>query len=96
MGAEGAPSLSVNDSAVSLKGQKLDGLDNLTDNDMQNGVAYHNFCTVVVTINLVAGENTIVLTSGANGVNVDKIMIETTIALEFSRTNNLSRPSSHN
>lgn len=96
LGAEGAPSLSVNDSAVSLKGQKLDGLDNLTDNDMQNGVAYHNFCTVVVTINLVAGENTIVLTSGSSGVNVDKLMIETTIALEFSRTNNLSRPSSHN
>ena len=96
MGAEGAPSISVNDSAVSLEGKKLDGLDNLTQNDMQNGVAYHNFCDIVITINLVAGENTIVLTSGSNGVNVDKLMIETTIALEFSRTNNLSRPSSHN
>lgn len=95
LGAEGAPSLSVNDSAVSLKGKKLDGLDNLTQNDMQNGVAYHNFCDIVIMINLVAGENTIVLTSGSKGVNVDKIMIETTIALEFSRTNNLSRPSSH-
>lgn len=95
LGEEGAPSLSFNGSAVSLDGQKLDGLDNLTQNDMQNGVAYHNFCDIVITINLVAGENTIVLTSGSKGVNVDKIMIETNIALEFSRTNNLSRPSSH-
>lgn len=95
LGAEGAPTLSVNNSAVSLEGKKLDGLDNLTQQDMQNGVAYHNFCDIVITINLVAGENTIVLTSGTKGVNVDKIMIATTTALEFSRTNNLSRPSAH-
>ena len=54
LGAEGAPTLSVNNSAVSI-----------------------------------------VLTSGSKGVNVDKIMIATTTALEFSRTNNLSRPSAH-
>lgn len=95
LGAEGAPTLSVNNSAVSLEGKKLDGLDNLTQQDMQNGVAYHNFCDIVITINIVAGENTIVLTSGTKGVNVDKIMIATTTALEFSRTNNLSRPSAH-
>ncbi len=95
LGSEGAPTLTVNDAAVSLEGKTLTGLDGLTQNDMQNGVAYHNFCNVEITIDIKAGENNIVLTSGSKGCNVDKIMIETNAELVFARTNNSSRPASH-
>lgn len=62
---------------------------------MQNGVAYHNFTEVEITINIVAGENTVVLTSGSKGCNVDKIMITTDAQLTFNKTNNSQRPGSH-
>lgn len=95
LGAEGAPALAVNGTAVSLEGKKLTGLDGLTQADMENGVAYHNFCEIEITVDLKAGENTIVLTSGSKGCNVDKIMIATSGTLEFSKTNNSQRPASH-
>ena len=91
LGAEGAPALSVNGAAVSLAGKPLEGLNGLTLPDMQNGVAYHHFTEVEITINIVAGENTVVLTSGSKGCNVDKIMITTDAKLEFVRTNNSDR-----
>lgn len=91
LGAEGAPALSVNGAAVSLAGKTLEGLNGLTLPDMQNGVAYHHFTEVEITINIVAGENTVVLTSGSKGCNVDKIMITTDAKLEFVRTNNSDR-----
>lgn len=91
LGAEGAPALSVNGAAVPLAGKTLEGLNELTLPDMQNGVAYHNFTEVKITINIVAGENTVVLTSGSKGCNVDKIMIDTDAKLEFVRTNNFDR-----
>lgn len=91
LGAEGAPSLKVNGADISLEGKQLDGLDNLTLEDMQSGVAYSNFSEVEITVNLVAGENTVVLTSGAKGCNVDKIMIETSNTLTFTKTNNSDR-----
>ena len=95
LGAEGAPVLSVNDAKVSLEGKKLKGLDNLTQQDMENGVAYHNFCEIEITIDIKAGENTVVLSSGKKGCNVDKIMLTTDGVLEFSKTNNSQRPGSH-
>ncbi len=95
LGAEGAPVLSVNDAKVSLEGKKLTGLDNLTQQDMENGVAYHNFCEIEITIDIKAGENTVVLSSGTKGCNVDKIMLTTDGVLEFSKTNNSQRPGSH-
>ncbi len=95
LGTDGAPTLAVNGTAVSLAGNTLKGLDGLSQADMQNGVAYHNFTEVEITINIVAGENTVVLTSGSNGCNVDKIMITTDAQLTFTRTNNLQRPGSH-
>lgn len=95
LGAEGAPTLTVNDAAVSLEGKTLTGLDGLSQNDMQNGVAYHNFCEIEITIDIKAGENTVVLTSGSKGCNVDKIMIETDAQLSFTKTNNSARPASH-
>lgn len=88
---DGAPTLKVNNADISLEGKKLEGLSDLTQGDMQSGVAYSNFTDVELTINLVAGENTVVLTSGAKGCNVDKIMVETTIELSFVKTNNSSR-----
>lgn len=91
LGAEGAPALSVNGAAVPLAGKTLEGLNGLTLPDMQNGVAYHHFTEVEITINIVAGENTVVLTSGSKGCNVDKIMITTDAKLEFVRTNNSDR-----
>lgn len=91
LGAEGAPALSVNGAAVPLAGKTLEGLKGLTLPDMQNGVAYHHFTEVEITINIVAGENTVVLTSGSKGCNVDKIMITTDAKLEFVRTNNSDR-----
>lgn len=91
LGAEGAPALSVNGAAVPLAGKTLEGLNGLTLPDMQNGVAYHHFTEVEITINIVAGENTVVLTSGSKGCNVDKIMIDTDAKLEFVRTNNFDR-----
>lgn len=95
LGAEGAPVLTVNGEAVSLEGKTLAGLNDLTQDDMQNGVAYHNFCEIEITIDLVVGENTVVLTSGEKGVNVDKIMIKTDAELTFEKTDNSSRPASH-
>jgi len=95
LGSEGAPTLKVNDADVSLAGKTLEGLDGLSMTDMQNGVAYHNFSEIELTIDIKAGENTIVLISGSKGCNVDKIMIETTAELTFTRTNNSARPSSH-
>lgn len=95
LGTDGAPTLAVNGTAVSLAGNTLKGLGGLSQADMQNGVAYHNFTEVEITINIVAGENTVVLTSGSNGCNVDKIMITTDAQLTFTRTNNLQRPGSH-
>lgn len=92
---EGAPTLTVNNAPVSLEGQTLAGLENLTQADMQNGVAYHNFCEIVITVDLVAGDNSIVLTSGSKGCNVDKIMIKTDVELTFEKTDNSSRPSNH-
>lgn len=95
LGEEGAPTLTVNGTAISLEGKKLDGLDDLTQDDMSSGVAYSNFTEVTLTVTLKAGENVIVLTSGSKGCNVDKIMIETATQLSFVNTNNSSRPSSH-
>lgn len=94
LGKDGAPTLAVNGAAVSLTGT-LPGLNGLSQDDMQNGVAYHHFAEVEITINIVAGENTVVLTSGSKGCNVDKIMITTDAQLTFTRTNNLQRPGSH-
>ena len=94
LGTPGAPALSVNGAAVTLTGT-LPGLNGLSQDDMQNGVAYHHFAEVEITINIVAGENTVVLTSGSKGCNVDKIMITTDAQLTFTRTNNLQRPGSH-
>ncbi len=95
LGTEGAPTLSVNGADVSLAGKTLPGLSGLSQDDMQNGVAYHNFTEVEITINIVAGENTVVLTSGSKGCNVDKIMITTDAQLTFNKTNNSQRPGSH-
>lgn len=95
LGAEGAPTLTVNDEEISLEGKTLTGLEGLSQQDMQNGVAYHNFCNIEITINIKAGENTVVLTSGTKGCNVDKIMIATDTELAFSKTNNTARPSAH-
>ena len=95
IGSEGAPTLSVNNAAVDLTGHTIEGLDNLTQEDMSSGVAYSHFVEIELTVSLVAGDNTVVLTSGTKGCNVDKIMIATDIELAFSRTNNTDRPSSH-
>ncbi len=91
LGAKGAPTLKINNADVSLEGKKLDGLTGLTREDMTSDVAYHNYCEIEITVNLVAGENTVVLTSGAKGCNVDKIMIATDSKIEFFRTNNFDR-----
>ncbi len=91
LGADDAPTLSVNDAKVSLEGKKLDGLTGLTRDDMVSDVAYHNYCEIEITIDIVAGENTVVLTSGSKGCNVDKIMIKTDVKLIFVRTNNSDR-----
>ena len=58
---------------------------------MQSGVAYSNFTEVELTVNLVAGDNTVVLTSGAKGCNPDKIMITTDAVLTFVNTDNSAR-----
>lgn len=91
LGAEGAPSLKVNNSDVDLTGKELKGLSGLTQEDMQSGVAYSNFTEVEITVNLVAGDNTVVLTSGAKGCNPDKIMITTDAVLTFVNTDNSAR-----
>lgn len=95
LGSEGAPTLKVNSADVDLTGHTIEGLDNLTQEDMSSGVAYSHFVDIELTVNLVAGDNTVVLTSGSQGCNVDKIMVTTNIELAFSRTNNTDRPSSH-
>lgn len=95
LGAEGAPTLKVNGADVSLEGKKLVGLEGLTQDDMQNGVAYHNFCDIEITVDLTAGENTVVLTSGSKGCNVDKIMLKTDVEVTFEKTDNSDRPGSH-
>lgn len=95
LNSEGAPVLTINGTTVSMEGKTLPGLDNLSQNDMQNGVAYHNFSDIVLTVDLVAGENVIVLTSGSQGCNVDKIMIKTDETITFEKTDNSGRPASH-
>lgn len=95
LGDEGAPVLTVNGTEVSLADKSLPGLSDLTQDDMQNGVAYHNFADIEITVDFIAGENVIVLTSGSKGCNVDKIMIKTDAELEFTKTDNSSRPASH-
>lgn len=62
---------------------------------MQNGVSYHNFCDVEIMVDLKAGENVVVLTSGSLGCNVDKIMLKTDVNLTFDKTDNTNRPGSH-
>lgn len=95
LGSEGAPTFTVNGADVSLAGKTLTGLEGLSQDDMQNGVAYHNFCDIELTVDLKAGENTVVLTSGSKGCNVDKIMIKTDANLVFTKTDNSNRPASH-
>lgn len=93
LGEDGAPTLAVNGEAVSLEGKTIEGIakEDMTVQDMKDGMAYSCFREIELTVNLNAGENTVVLTSGAKGCNVDKIMIETDISLSFSRTNNSNR-----
>lgn len=90
-----APTLAVNGTNIDLTGKKLKGLSGLKQSDMQSGTAYSNYTDIVVTVNLVAGENNIVLTAGETGANVDKITIATNIKLEFVNTDNSARPSNH-
>lgn len=90
LGEEGAPTLKINDKDVALTGT-LKGLSDLSQNDMQNGVAYHNFTEIELTVNIVAGKNTVVLTSSSKGCNPDKIMIKTDAELTFINTDNNDR-----
>ena len=92
MGTDGAPTLAVNDEVKDLAGQRIgETRSDFTQDDMQSGRAYSNFTELEITVQLVAGTNTVVFTSGTLGCNPDKIMIETDIELTFIKTNNNNR-----
>ena len=92
MSTEGAPTLAVNGETKDLTGKQIgETRSDFTNDDMQSGRAYSNFTEIETTVQLIAGTNTIVLTSGTLGCNPDKIMIETDIGLTFVKTINNDR-----
>lgn len=93
MGEEGAPTVSFNGTDVDLTGQKIGKNKTFTDEELggDNNKMYWYFTDLEIEVDLVAGENTLVLTSGTLGCNPDKITIETDIELTFVKTNNNDR-----
>lgn len=81
--------LKVNGTAVALEGT-LPGLSGLGWDMMANGAIYRNFGTGTAKIHLVAGENVIVLQGMGtqSGINIDKIIINASAELSFTKTNN--------
>lgn len=81
--------LKVNGTAVALEGT-LPGIDTMGWEMMAYGSIYRNFGTGSAKIHLVAGENVIVLqgTGSQGGINVDKIVINSSAELTFTPTNN--------
>lgn len=93
MGTEGAPSVSFNGTALDLSGKTIGKTKDFTQEELEgdNNKMYWYFTDLEIEVNLVAGENTLVLTSGEKGCNPDKITIETAIELTFVKTNNTGR-----